>query len=290
MLIDGKALSMSIKDSLKARIPALEAEFGRKPSLCVIMVGENPASQVYVRNKIRAAQYVGMDSRQINLPADTSEEALLKLIASLNEDSTVDGILVQLPLPKSIDEGRIAAAIAPCKDVDGLNPVNAGKLWLGDSDAVVPCTPRGIMALLDSAQIDLEGKLALVIGRSNIVGRPVSKLLQDRNATVIMAHSRTSNLAALCRQADVIIAAVGRENLLGADMVKEGATVIDVGINRKSDGTLAGDADFEALKDKVAYITPVPGGVGPMTIAMLMDNTVRCFLYIMRAATSARIA
>ena len=274
-IIDGKALSAAIKDEVRAQVPALEKEFGRKPCLCVIIVGENPASQVYVRNKVRAAEYVGIDSLKIELPAVTAEAALLERIAALNADPAVDGILVQLPLPRHIDEEKVIDAIAPEKDVDGFHPSNVAGLWLG-KDCVVPCTPAGILRLIDSTGVSLSGKRAVVVGRSNIVGKPVAKLLLDRNATVTIAHSRTADLGAVTREADVLVVAVGKAGLITGDMVKPGAVVIDVGMNRDAEGRLCGDVDFASCSETAGWITPVPGGVGPMTIAMLMANTLRC--------------
>lgn len=276
-IIDGKAISMAVKDEVRAEVADLEAKYGRKPCLCVIIVGENPASQVYVRNKVRAAAYTGMESRQISLPETVSEDELLSQIAALNDDAAVDGILVQLPLPKHIDEEKVIDAICPEKDVDGFHPSNVAGLWLG-KDCIVPCTPAGVMRLLDSTGVDISGKTAVVVGRSNIVGKPVAKLLLDRNATVVIAHSRTADLAGVCRQADVLVAAVGRPRLITGDMLKPGAIVIDVGINRLDDGSLCGDVDFSSCSELASWITPVPGGVGPMTIAMLMKNTLRCYL------------
>lgn len=275
-IIDGKALSAVVKDEVRDAVPVLEKKYGRKPCLCVIIVGEDPASQVYVRNKVKAAAYTGMDSKLIELPASTGEDALLRKIAELNADAAVDGILVQLPLPKQIDEEKIIDAIAPEKDVDGFHPSNVAGLWLGKK-CTVPCTPAGIMRLIDSTGIELKGKSAVVVGRSNIVGKPVAKLLLDRHATVTIAHSRTADLGAVTRGADVLVSAVGKAGLIKRDMIKPGAVVIDVGMNRDAEGKLCGDVDFEGCKDKASWITPVPGGVGPMTIAMLMKNTLLCF-------------
>ena len=277
MIIDGKALSAAVKEEVKAQVPELEAKYGRKPCLCVIIVGENPASQVYVRNKVKAAAYTGMGSELIELPADISEEALLARIRTLNEDPTVDGILVQLPLPKHINEEKVIDTIAREKDVDGFHPGNVAGLWLG-KDCIVPCTPAGIMRMIDSIGYDLKGKHAVVVGRSNIVGKPVAKLLLDRHATVTIAHSRTVDLGAVTRQADVLVLAVGKVNLVTGDMVKPGAVLIDVGMNRNAEGKLCGDADYASCEPVAGWITPVPGGVGPMTIAMLMKNTIACFL------------
>lgn len=284
-VIDGKALSLSLKEEMKGSIVEIESKFGRKPCLVVIIVGNNPASRSYVTGKIKAAAFVGMDSRLVELPEDVSEAGLLDTIAALNADNAVDGILVQLPLPVHIDEDKVIDAISIDKDVDGFHPGNVAKLWLG-RPCTVPCTPKGIIRMIESTGTSISGKKAVVVGRSNIVGKPVAKLLLDRNATVTIAHSRTTDLAAVCREADILVAAVGRPKMIGADMVKPGAVVIDVGINRipviKEDGTegsrLVGDVDFEAVSKVAGYITPVPGGVGPMTITMLMENTIECFL------------
>lgn len=284
-IIDGKALSLSLKEKMRERIPQLEQEFGRKPRLAVIIVGDNPASRSYVRGKITAASFVGMDSILVELPQETNQESLLEKIAELNGDSTVDGILVQLPLPSHINEDKVIDAISLDKDVDGFHPGNVARLWLG-RPCIIPCTPKGIISMIESTGVDISGKKAVVVGRSNIVGKPVSKLLLDRNATVTIAHSRTRELAAVCREADILVAAVGRPEMITADMIKPGAIVIDVGINRvactKEDGTpgfrLKGDVDFAGAKEVAGFITPVPGGVGPMTITMLMQNTIECFL------------
>ena len=281
-IIDGKALSVTVKDEVRAEVAELEAKYGRKPCLCVIIVGENPASQVYVRNKVKAAAYTGMDSKLIELPADTPEEALLAQIRSLNEDPAVDGILVQLPLPKHIDEEKVIDTISREKDVDGFHPANVSGLWLG-KDCIVPCTPAGVIRLIDNTGESISGKTAVVVGRSNIVGKPVAKLLLDRNATVVIAHSRTADLGAVTRQADILVVAVGRAGLVTGDMVKPGAVVIDVGMNRNAEGKLCGDVDFASCEPVASWITPVPGGVGPMTIAMLMKNTIHCFLSRMQA-------
>ena len=283
-VIDGKALSLSLKEGMRERIAVLEKQFGRKPCLAVIIVGDNPASRSYVTGKIKAAAFVGMDSRLVELPANVSEERLLNVISELNAEDGVDGILVQLPLPEHIDEEKVIDAIALEKDVDGFHPGNVANLWLG-RPCIVPCTPKGIIKMIESAGVDISGRKAVVVGRSNIVGKPVAKLLLDRNATVTIAHSRTSDLAAVCRDADILVAAVGRPRMITADMVKPGATVIDVGINRipviKEDGSegsrLVGDVDYDSVSGVAGYITPVPGGVGPMTITMLMENTIECF-------------
>ncbi|MBR1490422.1 MAG: bifunctional methylenetetrahydrofolate dehydrogenase/methenyltetrahydrofolate cyclohydrolase FolD [Bacteroidales bacterium] len=280
-IIDGKALSAAVKEEVKAQVPELEAKYGRKPCLCVIIVGENPASQVYVRNKVKAAAYTGMGSELIELPADISEEALLAKIRELNGNPAVDGILVQLPLPKHIDEEKVIDTIAREKDVDGFHPGNVANLWLG-KDCIVPCTPAGVMRMLDTIGVELKGKNAVVVGRSNIVGKPMAKLLLDRHATVTIAHSRTADLGAVTRQADVLVLAVGKAGLVTGDMVKPGAVLIDVGMNRNAEGKLCGDADYASCEPVAGWITPVPGGVGPMTIAMLMKNTIACFLSRMK--------
>lgn len=280
-VIDGKAISQSVKDRIREQVPVLEGKYGRKPSLAVIIVGENPASQVYVRNKVKAATYVGMDSRLVAMPESVSEQALLDTIASLNGDDSVDGILVQLPLPKHIDESKVIYSIAREKDVDGFHILNVGALWIG-TPCVKPCTPKGIIELIKSTGVPIAGKHAVVVGRSNIVGKPVAKLLLDENATVTIAHSRTPDLKAVTLLADILVVAVGKENVVTGDMVKPGAVVIDVGMNRNAEGKLTGDVDFESVSRRAGYLTPVPGGVGPMTIAMLMQNTVECFLERMK--------
>ena len=276
-IIDGKAVSLAVKEELKARISELAGEGKRIPCLAVIIVGDNPASRSYVRGKIKAAEFVGMDSRLIELPENVQEEALLKEIAALNADPLVDGILVQLPLPAHICEDRVIDAISVEKDVDGFHPQNVAALWLG-RPCIVPCTPKGIIHLIRSTGVEVSGRKAVVVGRSNIVGKPVAKLLLDLNATVTIAHSRTRDLAALTREADILVAAVGRPRMIKGDMVKPGAVVIDVGINRTEDGHLVGDVDFESASAVAGWITPVPGGVGPMTIAMLMQNTLEAYL------------
>ena len=275
-IIDGKAVSLAVKEELKARVSELAGEGKRIPCLAVIIVGDNPASRSYVRGKIKAAEFVGMDSRLIELPENVQEEALLGKIAALNADPLVDGILVQLPLPAHICEDRVIDAISVEKDVDGFHPQNVAALWLG-RPCIVPCTPKGIIHLIRSTGVEVSGRKAVVVGRSNIVGKPVAKLLLDLNATVTIAHSRTRDLAALTREADILVAAVGRPRMITGDMVKPGAVVIDVGINRTEDGHLVGDVDFESASAVAGWITPVPGGVGPMTIAMLMQNTLEAY-------------
>ncbi len=277
MIIDGKQISLSLKEKMKAQMPHLETTYGRKPSLTVIIVGQNPASQSYVRGKIKTATFIGIDSHLIELPETIEEGILLEKIKTLNTDDTVDGILVQLPLPKHISEEKIINSIAKEKDVDGFHPLNVANLWLGKK-CIYPCTPKGIIRMLKTTGIEIEGKTAVIIGRSNIVGKPISKMLLDENATIIIAHSRTKNLPSITRQADILVVAIGKERFVTADMVKKGAVVIDVGINRNQEGKLCGDVDFENVAPTTSYITPVPGGVGPMTITMLMENTIECFI------------
>lgn len=271
-LINGKEISKKTKDAIKAEIEEIRKTGKRVPKLAVILVGDNPASQVYVRNKEKACAYVGMESLRINKDATLSEEELLKLIDELNHDDSVDGILVQLPLPKTIDEEKVLKAIAPEKDVDGFHPANIAKLFLNE-EGFIPCTPYGMMVMLEEIGYDLDGKEVVVVGRSNIVGKPVALLALHHNATVTIAHSHTKNLQEITSRADVLIAAIGKAEFFTADYVKEGAVVLDVGMNRDENGKLCGDVDFDDVKEKVSAITPVPGGVGPMTIAMLMKNT-----------------
>ena len=277
MIISGKDLSKSLKEELKVKVAALEKEYGRTPNLVVILVGDDPGSVSYVTGKAKAADEVGIRNTTIRREATITEEELLALVEELNNDNDVDGILVQLPLPKHIDENKVIATISPEKDVDAFHPMNVAKLWL-KQPCVLPCTPKGIIKLLHFAGVEIAGKKAVVIGRSNIVGKPVSKLLLDRNATVTIAHSRTKDLAAVCREADILVAAVGRAEMVTAEFVKPGAAVIDVGINRTEEGKLVGDVDFASVEPVAGAITPVPGGVGPMTITMLMRNTIECFL------------
>lgn len=270
-IMDGKEVSSYVKSQVKLQTDKLR-EQGIEPCLAVIIVEGDPASRVYVNNKKRACEVCGIKSLEYALPSDVSEEELLALIDRLNNDGSVHGILCQLPVPQHIDEKKVIDAISPAKDVDGFSAVNVGKIWLGDYE-FSPCTPMGVIELLDYYKIPLEGKNCVIVGRSNIVGKPMAALLLERNATVTVCHSKTKDLAAFTKNADVIIAAVGRANFITADMVSEGAVVIDVGINRLESGKLCGDVDFDAVKEKASYITPVPGGCGPMTIAVLMKNT-----------------
>jgi methylenetetrahydrofolate dehydrogenase (NADP+) / methenyltetrahydrofolate cyclohydrolase len=273
VLIDGKKVSAEIRNRLMRETEELKRKTGRVPGLATVLVGDDPASAVYVRNKNKICQEIGFQSFGKNLPAETSEKELLELINELNENDEVNGILVQLPLPEHIDSEKILLAIDPKKDVDGFHPINVGKLSIGNA-LLTPCTPTGIIVLLDYYGIEISGKHAVVLGRSNIVGKPVANLLLQRHATVTICHSKTTNLEQVTGQAEILIAAVGRPNFVTSAMVKQGATVIDVGINRV-DGKLTGDVDFESVSKKAGFITPVPGGVGPMTIALLMENTLK---------------
>jgi len=271
-VLDGKAIAAKVRSEVAEGVAAFVKDHGRAPGLDVVLVGEDPASQVYVRNKEKASVEVGMRGRVHRLSATTTQDELLRLLDQLANDDTVDGILVQLPLPKAIDERAILDAIPPSKDVDGFHPMNVGYLVTG-RDALVPCTPQGCMRILKEAGCDPAGKRAVVIGRSNIVGKPMAHLLLAANATVTIAHSRTQNLPELCREADILVAAVGRADFVRGDWVKEGAVVLDVGINRKADGKLTGDVAYAEAAERASAITPVPGGVGPMTIACLLENT-----------------
>lgn len=274
-IIDGKAIAAGLYEQMRQEVEQLDAQFGRRPGLTVVIVGEDPASLVYVRNKEIAARKVGMVSEVIRLPEQTAQEELLGLIGRLNADPAVDGILVQLPVPKHIDKDAVIAAVAPEKDVDGFFGMKSGLALKGDY--VAPCTPRACIHLIRTTGEQIEGKHALVVGRGELVGRPVSMLLLAENATVTIAHSRTRNLGEIARTADIVIAAAGRPGIITGDMVKPGAILIDVGINRKGDGSLCGDIDFPSACEKAGWITPVPGGVGPMTIAMLIRNTLDCY-------------
>ncbi len=271
-LIDGKAIGEAVRAEIKERVRTFHDQTGIRPCLATVLVGEDPASRVYVRNKGKACTEAGMLSRQIDLPADHPEQGLLSLVARLNADPAVHGILVQLPLPDHIDESRVIEAISPEKDVDGFHPVNAGRLLSGGA-CFVPCTPLGILKMLDHESVDLKGKHAVVVGRSNIVGKPVALLLLARHATVTICHSRTRDLPSVVRSADVVVAAVGKAEMIRGDWISPGAVVIDVGINRLPDGRLVGDVAFGEAREVAGKITPVPGGVGPMTITMLLHNT-----------------
>lgn len=270
-IISGKEVSLKVKGEVREQALKLR-EQGIETGLAVVIVGDDPASRVYVNSKKKACEEVGFNSYEYALPAETTQQELLDLVDVLNRDEKVNGILVQLPLPKHIDENAIINAISPDKDVDAFHPSNVGKIMIGEY-AFLPCTPAGIMELIDSTGVEISGKSCVVIGRSNIVGKPMSMLLLHRSGTVTICHSKTKNLKEICSQADILVAAVGKPNFVTADMVKEGAVVIDVGINRLENGKLCGDVDFDAVSEKAGYITPVPGGVGPMTIAMLMKNT-----------------
>lgn len=276
-LIDGKAISASLKEALKEQVATFPEKYGRVPHLVVVRVGEDPASVVYVRNKAKACEACGIRNTTIVLDEGVSEETLLARVRELNADDTVDGILVQLPLPKHISEAKVIETIAREKDVDGFHPYNVAGLWQ-KTPHMSPCTPKGIMRLLEAIGADPKGKRAVVIGRSNIVGLPVAKMLLDANATVTLCHTRTVNLADVTRQAEILVVAAGRARMVTGDMVSEGCVVIDVGMDRDQDGKLCGDVDFDTVAPKAMAITPVPGGVGPMTIACLMENTVECFL------------
>ena len=272
-IMDGKALSLKLKEQMKQRIAQLKQQ-GINPKLVVVLVGDNSASQVYVRNKHKSCGEVGIESEVITMPEQTTQQELLEVVERLNQDETVDGILVQLPLPKQIDEKTVLRSILPEKDVDGFHPVNVGLLSIGD-ECFAPATPSGIIAMFQEYGIDIAGKNCVVIGRSNIVGKPMAALLLKNNATVTICHSKTEDLASYTRRADVVIVATGRRHTLTAEMVKEGAVVVDVGMNRNEQGKLCGDVDYEEVKEKASFITPVPGGVGPMTITELLENTIQ---------------
>lgn len=271
-IIDGKEVSSHIKSQARLEAESLRQQ-GIEPCLAVIIVEGDAASRVYVNNKKRACETCGIKSLEYSLKSDVSEKELLSLIDKLNRDGSVHGILCQLPLPKHIDEKKVIEAISPKKDVDGFSAVNVGKIWLGDYE-FSPCTPMGVIELLNYYNIDLEGKNCVIVGRSNIVGKPMAALLLEKNATVTICHSKTKDISSFTKNADVVIAAVGKTGFITGDMVKDGAVIIDVGINRNADGKLCGDVDFDSVKDKTSYITPVPGGCGPMTIAVLMKNTI----------------
>lgn len=271
-IIDGKKASADIKAEIANETEIFKKESGVTPGLAVIIVGNDPASEVYVRNKCRACEAVGFYSEKYELPAETEENELIELVERLNSDKNIHGILVQLPLPKHIDVEKVLLTIAPSKDVDAFHPYNTGKIMQGKYD-FLPCTPAGVMELLKRYNVEIKGKNCTVIGRSDIVGKPMAMLLLQADGTVTVCHSRTKDLAAACKNADILVSAVGRADFVTADMVKEGAVVIDVGINRRADGSLCGDVKYDEVAEKASAITPVPGGVGPMTIAMLMRNT-----------------
>ena len=282
-VISGKDMAAALKQQLAADVVKYAEEYGRKPNLVVILVGDDPGSVSYVTGKAKAADEVGIDNSTIRLSEQTTEEELLDLVRALNVDATVDGILVQLPLPNGINEEKVIETIAKEKDVDGFHPMNVAALWQ-KRPCVLPCTPKGIIRLMKNMGIEMAGKRAVVIGRSNIVGLPVTKLLMDENATVTVCHSRTKDIAKVCSEADILVPALGRPKFVKAEMVKEGAVVIDVGVNRDPEtGKLCGDVDFDEVAPKASYITKVPGGVGPMTIACLMENTVECYLNNVKA-------
>ena len=287
-IIDGRAVSETMRKKMRSRVESLGLR-GLRPGLAVILIGDNAASQVYVRNKAKACEDVGMHSEVFRYPDDVSETEVLEKIDELNEDRRIHGILVQLPLPKHVDNRKVLEAISPYKDVDGFHKQNVGALVTGQSD-FPPCTPHGVMALLDYYQVPIEGCNAVVIGRSNIVGKPMALMLLARSATVTICTSKTRDLSQFTQLADIVVAAVGKAGLVTADMIKDGATVIDVGMNRLPSGKLAGDVDFEGVKEKAGYITPVPGGVGPMTITMLLDNTLKAAELVADAELAARRA
>ncbi len=278
MIISGKELALKLKQEMAEEVKTFPAKYGRVPHLVVILVGEDAGSVSYVKGKAKASEEVGIKNTTIRKPATISEEELLQIIAELNADDTVDGILVQLPLPRHINEDRVIEAIDKSKDVDGFHPGNVAALWQ-KQPCVLPCTPKGIIKMLRTAGVEIEGKNAVVVGRSNIVGLPVAKLLLDANATVTITHSRTKNLGEVTRRAEILVVAIGRPKFVTPDMVSDGTVVIDVGVNRDPEtGKLCGDVDFTGIEPKASIITPVPGGVGPMTICCLMENTIECFL------------
>lgn len=271
-IIDGKVISKQVREEIAASVVEFKKKYNSAPGLAVIIVGNDPASQVYVRNKKRGCEEVGFYSESYELPEETTQEELIALVEKLNNDDKIHGILVQLPLPKHLNETEVLLKIKPEKDVDAFHPYNVGKIMIGNHD-LLPCTPAGVMVLLEKSGIDVSGKKCVVIGRSNIVGKPMAMLLLHANGTVTICHSRTQNLKEICREADILVASIGKPEFVKGDMVKEGAVVVDVGINRLESGKLVGDVDFAEVEPKASYITPVPGGVGPMTITMLLKNT-----------------
>ncbi len=271
-IIDGKAISSEVRQEIAAETAEFKTKYGIAPGLAVVIAGSDPASQVYVRNKKKACEQVGFYSEVYELPEDTTQETLVRLVEKLNNDDKIHGILVQLPLPKHLNEAEILLKIKPSKDVDAFHPVNVGKIMIGSYD-LLPCTPAGVMVLLQRSGVEINGKKCVVIGRSNIVGKPMAMLLLHAHGTVTVCHSKTQALADICRQADILVSSIGKPEFVTADMVKDGAVVIDVGINRLENGKLVGDVNFAEVEPKASYITPVPGGVGPMTITMLLKNT-----------------
>ena len=281
-IIDGKAISKQVREEIAAEVVKFKEKYNSAPGLAVIIVGNDPASQVYVRNKKRGCEEVGFYSESYELPEETTQEELIALVERLNNDDKIHGILVQLPLPKHLNETEVLLKIRSEKDVDAFHPYNVGKIMIGNHD-LLPCTPAGVMVLLQKSGIEVSGKKCVVIGRSNIVGKPMAMLLLHANGTVTICHSRTQNLAEVCREADILVASIGKPEFVKGDMVKEGAVVVDVGINRKPDGKLCGDVDFAEVEPKASYITPVPGGVGPMTITMLLKNTLTAAALVAQA-------
>lgn len=277
MILSGTQIAQSLREEMREQIASIVDSGRRAPCLAIVLVGENKASEKYVGNKLRAAEKIGMTARLVRLPQSVEQEELISRIAELNEDSGVDGIIVQLPLPEHLNAEEVIAAIVPHKDADGLHPLNETRLWRGQK-GIRPCTPQGVIYLLDKAGVAIDGKRAVVVGRGDLAGKPIAKMLLDRHATVTMAHSHTRNLSALCHEADILVSAAGQAGLITADCVKEGAAVIDVGISVTEEGKMVGDVCFDEVAKKAAWITPVPGGVGPMTIAMLLLNTLQCYL------------
>ena len=275
-IIDGKAVATKVRGDLKEEVALLKAETGKEIGLAVVLVGDDIASRIYVRNKINACGEIGINSTLVELPSTATEREVLQAVATLNDDMNIHGIIVQLPLPKHIDTDKVLASINPDKDVDGCHYVQKGKLWTGTPETL-PCTPYGCIELLKHYGITIAGKHAVVLGRSNLVGRPLAELLLRENATVTICHSKTTDLPSITKMADILCVAIGKSKFVSADMVKDGAVIIDVGINRDDNGKLCGDVDFESVRNKCSYITPVPGGVGPMTVTMLMKNTVEAF-------------
>lgn len=273
-IIDGKAISAQVREEIAHKVIIYNERTGKRPGLAVVIVGENPASQVYVRNKKKACEQVGFNSWVYELPESTTQDDLNALVDKLNDDENVHGILVQLPLPEHLDEEQIILRIDPKKDVDAFHPYNVGRITIGDPK-FLPCTPAGIMELLHRSNIEVAGKECVVIGRSNIVGKPMALLLLAENGTVTVCHSKTGNLKEICKRADILVVAIGKADFVTADMVKDGAVVIDIGMNRNAEGKLTGDVDFSSVSEVASYITPVPGGVGPMTITMLLQNTLK---------------